>query len=73
MHSMAGVNNSSYSVLHITSPSPRETYSDIDRLHYIGHGFIVPSICAIGIICNILVIIVLICGKLAQVRVFIIH
>ncbi len=68
---MAGMNNSSYSVVHITNQVQTEPFSDIDRLHYIGHGFIVPSICAVGCVCNILVIVVLISGKLAQVQVLI--
>ncbi len=68
---MAGTNNSSYNVVYVTDQVQTETYSDIDRLHYIGHGFIVPSICAVGCVCNILVIVVLVSGKLAQVQVLI--
>ena len=61
-------NSTSDLEIHMTEQVPTAA-SEIDTLHYIGHGFIVPSICALGILCNGLVILVLLKKSLSQVSV----
>ena len=63
------LSNSTNTVM--TERVPTTAAIDIDRLHYIGHGFIVPSICALGVLCNGLVILVLLKKSLSQVYIFI--
>ena len=63
------LNNSTNTLqIHMTERVPTTVASDIDTLHYIGHGFIVPSICALGILCNGVVIMVLLKKSLSQVH-----
>ncbi len=59
--------NESSVQVHMTEQIPTDSGNDIDTLHYIGHGFVVPIICALGILCNGLVIIVLLKKSLSQV------